>query len=58
MAPQVYDYVLTFLDEQRLVWPSKRSHVKVAFYLNRYIPLLAGVISIYGVYHVCDQEQF
>ena len=45
----MYDYALTLSDEQRLVWPSKLSYVKVSFYLNRYVSLLMGGISTYGM---------
>ena len=48
----VYDYILTFSDEQRLVWPAKRSLIKFIFYLNRYIPLLASVVGMYGMIYM------
>jgi hypothetical protein len=37
---QVYDYMLTFKDEVRLVWPSRWSIGKVLFFLTRYPPFI------------------
>ena len=46
---KVYDYVLTFSDDQRLVRPSKWSLIKIVFYFNRYALLLSAAISMYGM---------
>ncbi|KAI5119984.1 hypothetical protein M0805_004429 [Coniferiporia weirii] len=43
----VYDYLITFEDEKRFVWPSRLSIVKVAFFLNRYMPFIALVCDVY-----------
>ncbi|KAI5119989.1 hypothetical protein M0805_004432 [Coniferiporia weirii] len=43
----VYDYILTFNDEKRYVWPSHWSIIKVAFFLNRYMSIVAVVGVLY-----------
>ena len=48
-SSKVYDYFLTFSDEQRLVRPSKWSLIKIVFYFNRYALLLSAAVSIYGM---------
>ncbi|EJD01077.1 uncharacterized protein FOMMEDRAFT_158210 [Fomitiporia mediterranea MF3/22] len=42
-----YDYILTFEDERYLIWPSHLSYTKLAFFVNRYLPMLATI----GVLH-------
>ena len=45
----VHEYLLTFEDEWRLVWPSKLSVTKVAFFINRYTAFVANLfLIIYG----------
>ena len=51
-SSKVYDYFLTFSDEQRLVRPSKWTLIKIAFYLNRYNPLILAAINMYGMSHM------
>lgn len=45
---QVYDYLLTFADERRLVWPSRLSLMKVIFFCNRYLPFVASIGMMYS----------
>ncbi|EJD03598.1 uncharacterized protein FOMMEDRAFT_27543 [Fomitiporia mediterranea MF3/22] len=40
-----YDFLLTFIDEVRLIWPAKWNMGKVMFFLTRY-PVFLEVISI------------
>lgn len=47
---QVYDYILTFSDEKRLVWPSRRSIIKVVFLLNRYLPIFNIAFYVQGAH--------
>lgn len=45
----MYDYILTFSDERRLVWRSRRSVIKVVFLTNRYLPIAASAVFIQGM---------
>lgn len=46
----LYDHVLTFVDEVRLVWRAPRSFPKYAFLFNRYLVLACLLVVTYGAY--------
>ena len=46
---QIYDYVITFADELRLVWSSKLSVIKLLFLINRYLPFLTLALWTRGM---------
>lgn len=47
----LYDHVLTFADEVRLVWLAPRSLAKYAFLLERYLVLGTLLCVACGVYY-------
>ena len=38
---QIFDYFQTIADEVQYLWPARRSVMKVAYFLNRYIPFVS-----------------
>ncbi|KAH8119882.1 hypothetical protein DFH11DRAFT_14348 [Phellopilus nigrolimitatus] len=46
LALASYDFLLTFADEVRFIWPSKWGVVKVAFFLTRYVVFLDNTINL------------
>jgi len=46
LALVVYEYVVTFDAEVRLIWPSRLSFAKVAFLLSRYIPFASIILEV------------
>ena len=45
---KVYDYILTFEDERRLVWSSRFTFMKAIFFVNRYLVFVGTVGMLYG----------
>ncbi|KAH8119880.1 hypothetical protein DFH11DRAFT_14001 [Phellopilus nigrolimitatus] len=46
MALVSYDFLLTFADEARLVWPTKWTVGKVLFFLTRYLVFIDGTFNL------------
>lgn len=46
---QIFDYFQTIADEVRYLWPARRSVMKAAFFLNRYIPFVSTGGFLFGM---------
>ncbi|KAF9451098.1 hypothetical protein P691DRAFT_757577 [Macrolepiota fuliginosa MF-IS2] len=54
----VYDYLLTFDQEVRLVWSSKWNLMKAAFFLNRYFIIVNIIIQQLRMYKLSISSVF
>lgn len=46
-VPKLYDYIVTFDDEVRLVWNARWSLVKILYFLNRVVGCALIVVDLY-----------